>query len=385
MSRIIHVPMALSTQGSTLMAVAQSLIDAGAPQGIDSAAILSHNRGVSLANARVSYVDYTANCPREWFDRRELAVDVAAGVLGRTRPHYGRLYDPAVKAAAESGADVILLYEGHYASASIPRWQKVRARSKLVLYVHNPLSRTYGRRELRRLISGVDAVAFCADHLRDDVAARLGAAPPAPLMTVHNGVGAEFAPGPVAAGATGPMRVVFAGRPVENKGVHLVLEGVAIAEKLIDRPFAVEIIGSDSYGYRAQEMTTYERRLRESAERMESPVEFLPFLSKPELAAHLRSATVVCLPSQWAEGLPLVALEAMACGAAVVTSDSAGMLEAVGSAGLIAPRGDPEAIAGHLVSLARSPQSLAAAQEASVIQARAFSWDRAVSALAALS
>ncbi|WEG09191.1 glycosyltransferase family 4 protein [Microbacterium horticulturae] len=365
------------------MAVAQSLIDAGAGVGIESSAILSHNRDVSVERAEAVYVDYTTNCPREWFSRCELARDVVAGRIGLLRPNYGRLYDPATTAAFDLSADMVLLYEGHYASATLPRWSQVRRRCKVVLYVHNPLSRSYSRRELRRLLSHADAVIFCADHLREDVEERLGSQSVTRLLTIHNGVGAEFSP--ASREPEEEFRIVFAGRPTAAKGVHLVLEAVKLAERRIDRPMHVQVIGSDSYGHRVGEVTSFEQDLHSVAGRLKTRVEFLPFMPKTDLAAHLRRADVACLPSQWAEGLPLSALEAMASGAAVITSDSPGMLEAVGDAGLIAPAGDPAVIAEHLVALASTPDGLEAAKHSALRRAEQFSWSKAAAAMAQLA
>lgn len=380
---LVHVPMALSTQGSTLMAVAQSLIDAAEGAGISSAAILSHNRNLSLRGAEIDYVDYTMRSPREWYTRAEQGIDVFAGAIGLIRPYFGRLYDVAVDAAEKRPGGVVLLYEGHYASATLPRWQSIRKHSTVVLYVHNPLSRTYSRRELRRLLGCADAVVFCADHLRADVERRIGGPSPAELLTVHNGVDDVFAPvsGPR---PQGPFTIVFAGRPVQNKGTHLVLEAAQAAAARTDRELRVEIIGSDSYGYQASTLTDYEKELRVRAGQIAVPVRFIPFLEKTDLARHLRTAGVVCLPSQWAEGLPLVALEAMASGAPVVTSDSAGMVEAVADAGFVAPGGDPVMMGERIAALAGSEATWREASERSLTRARAFSWDAAAKKFAGL-
>lgn len=63
----------------------------------------------------------------------------------------------------------------------------------------------------------------------------------------------------------------------------------------------------------------------------------------------LAAADVVVLPSRW-EGMPLVVLEAMACGRSVVATDVAGVGEAIGEgAGGIVPPEDPPALAQALV------------------------------------
>ena len=185
--------MALSMPSSTLIAVARQLGRAFARMGGHSSIILSDNRGVSAPELTQLYVDYTLNCPRQWFTRRELAIDVVAGTAGFTRPYYGRLYDPAVAALQAQPADIVLLYEGHYAAATLPRWQAIRATSELCLYVHNGLSRSYGRRELSRLLAMCDRVIFCADHLRVSTERRLGRSDPR-WTVIPNGVDELFLP-----------------------------------------------------------------------------------------------------------------------------------------------------------------------------------------------
>lgn len=380
---LAHVPMALSVQGSTLISVAQSIVDTSAALGIASTAILSHNRDVSMRGAELRYVDYTRNCPREWFTKRELATDVVAGALGFTRPYYGRVYDPAIEAVAASEADVALLYEGHYASATLPRWAEVRKKSTLVLYCHNPLSRSYRRRELHRLLAHADVVAFCADHLRRDVEERLKGDLPSRLMTVHNGIDPAFKPAsePPTSDA---FTVIFAGITSPHKGPHLALEAVDLASKRVQRPLRLQVFGSHGYGHEASELTEYERSLRSKADTMQAQVEFHPFVPKSELSERLRSASVACLPSQWAEGLPLIALESMASGLPVITSDSVGMMEAVGDAGFVVPGGNAEGMAEVIVTLAESEDLRSIAAERALVRSRAFSWEQVAKTFAAL-
>lgn len=376
---VAHVPMAFGVQGSTLMNVAQSLSNAMLARGGRASAVLSDNRDVALSEGVENrYVDYTTFCPREWFNRRELAIDVAAGRAGMLRPHYGHLYDPAIADLEQRHASTILLYEGHYASASLPRWKAVRETSEVVLYVHNPLSRTYGRRELTRLLDSADRVAFCADHLRRDVVRRTGHED-VRFLTVLNGVDDAFRVGEHREPPEGVFDVVFVGRVTENKGVHLALEAVGRAAAQMSRPVRLRVIGSANHAS-GEQLSDYERGLRELARTLPCEIEFLPFTPQAEIVEVLRTASASCIPSQWAEGLPLVALEAMAAGLPVVCSDSAGLVEACGDAAIVVPAGDPVGMAAALVRLSDDEEWVRRSR-ASWERSSAFTWDSALDAL----
>lgn len=71
-----------------------------------------------------------------------------------------------------------------------------------------------------------------------------------------------------------------------------------------------------------------------------------------DMARVYAQANVVCLPS-YAEGVPVVLLEAGACGRAIVTADSPGCRDVVrpGENGLVVPVRDAEALAGAIFTL----------------------------------
>jgi len=94
-----------------------------------------------------------------------------------------------------------------------------------------------------------------------------------------------------------------------------------------------------------------------------------------KLAAFYRSADVFAFPSLW-EGFGWPALEAMACGTPVVTSNVASLPEVVGDAGVtVDPRDDRE-LATQIQRLLTNPDEHARRAEACLAQASKFSWEK---------
>lgn len=370
---ITHVMMPFCVPGSTLMKVAQWLTDETSKCGAISGAILTEGRGLELRADDVRYADYRAVSPREWFSRSELVRDVVWGRAGQLRPNYGHLFDPAVDIVHETQPRLAAIYAGHFAAATLPRWERVRQTTAVVLYVHNPLSRTYSGRELKRLLDHADAVAFVADHLRRSTLSRIGRPDDPRFVVVPNGVNPLFLTDEKRSGPPAVFEIVFAGRVWPNKGVHLVLDAAERASKMTSRSLRVRIIGNADYTDAAT-LTPYEVALRRTAAGMGVPVIFDPFLSPQALRERYAHAAVACLPSQHSEGRPLAALEAMAMGLPVVVSDEPGMVDAVGAAGIVVPGGDPDGMARRMVELADDDDAWLARSSASRAQAAASNW-----------
>ena len=373
---VVHVPMPQGTQGSTLLRVAERLSEAHTGAGGDAAIALAP--GLVTEQVRVLAVPYGA----VRFDEQAVRQDVVWGRLGRLRPHFGHVYDPAVEVVGPERPDLVLLYEGHYAAASLPQWEPLRRNgSRVCLYVHNRLSRSYGRAELRRLFRHADHVVFVAEHQRAEAAERLGSGHGAALTVVHNGVDELFrAPGPRAA-TDGEFVVTFVGNVVEAKGPHLVCQAADLAARLTGQPFRVRVVGDAWYGRGG--VSPYESWLRAQCETLTTPVEFVPHVDRHRVAALLRQSSAACFPSE-VETLPTAALEAMAAALPVVCSDIDGMREVGGDAVLARPREDVEALADALASLAEDPAVYAERSRLVWERAREFTWRRAAFELARL-
>ena len=104
------------------------------------------------------------------------------------------------------------------------------------------------------------------------------------------------------------------------------------------------------------------------------------------LAALYSGCDIYLCPS-WDEGLGMPSMEAMACGAALVTYDNGGCRDYAldGDTALVVPRRDVEALAAGLARLVTDPVLRARLAAAGAAHVRtAFDWPRAVSRLEAL-
>jgi glycosyltransferase involved in cell wall biosynthesis len=95
--------------------------------------------------------------------------------------------------------------------------------------------------------------------------------------------------------------------------------------------------------------------------------------------ARLYSACDVFVSASWYEGFGLPGLEAMACGAAVVTTDSRGIQEYAvnGINCLIVPPKNPDALADAILSLLSNPELADKLKNNGPVTASRFDWDSA--------
>lgn len=103
--------------------------------------------------------------------------------------------------------------------------------------------------------------------------------------------------------------------------------------------------------------------------------------------ARLYGGCDVYLCPSWDEGLGMPAMEAMACGAALVTYDNGGSRDYArdGETALVAPRRDVEELAGRLARMIGEPALRARLADAGRrLVTGAFDWESAVSRLEAL-
>jgi spore coat protein SA len=141
--------------------------------------------------------------------------------------------------------------------------------------------------------------------------------------------------------------VLFAGRIVPDKGVHVLVDAMKLLAQQ-DVRLQLRIVGSSNFG-NSQE-TDYITQLKANAP---PTVTFLPYCSGAELGDLFRQADIFCSPSIWDEPFGLVNVEAFASGLPVVSTRSGGTTEIFTHGGcILVERGSVEQLASALRQLA---------------------------------
>ena len=367
-----HLPMPLSYAGSGITNVVRGLVAAHHRRGGRSRVILSHNRAGQVDHAETLHADFTRFCRREYFLPREYRVDFAAGMLGLPRPYMTRFFWPAVEAMGAGVApDVVFLHEGHYAASALPTFRRRFPSAKLVYYLHSTISRSYGRRELRRLANNADLIVGVSEYMADHANSRIGPGGPT-IIGLLNGVDSTlFRPAERALRpGTGSLRLLFVGQVAQHKGVHLLLEALGRLPTTSQVRVDLRVVGS-SVPAAGGGLSPYERGLRRDAAGLASRTTFLSFQGPQELVASYQWADLSVVPSVFDEPCGLVVLEAMACGTPVLGTRSGGIPEVIADTGLLADRtaaslaeqlewvlGNEEVLRTHAVSARHRAKSL---------------------------
>jgi len=157
-----------------------------------------------------------------------------------------------------------------------------------------------------------------------------------PISVIPNG----YAP---AASLGRPKRnlVLVVARLFPRKGVQRFLEAIPGL--------------SDEWEYVIAGDGPYLPQLKEQAARLRVPVRFVGFIDAHALRAYYEEARILVFPSI-RENFPMVLLEAMDAGCAVITTDAEGCAEVVGDAGIVVQKDSVQQIRAALVDLMGNPR-----------------------------
>jgi glycosyltransferase involved in cell wall biosynthesis len=240
---------------------------------------------------------------------------------------YSVLSVAAARAAARAGVPFVVQPMGSVAPS--------RERGKPL--VKRVFLARWGRRTLRTAA----ALVHCSEAERLDM---LAAGAPAERL---EGIGLplDLPPADGSPRAAAPT-LTFVGRLDPIKGVDRLLQATAIARREIPE-LRLELIGPGDGHRRSLEALAGQLGLGDAAV-------FRGFVPSEEKIAALRRAHASCLLSR-SEGLPLAALEAMACATPVVLSRGCHLGEVDGRGGVVVS-GEPEDTAAAIVALLRDDE-----------------------------
>jgi glycosyltransferase involved in cell wall biosynthesis len=195
-------------------------------------------------------------------------------------------------------------------------------------------------------------------------------APDLPISVIPNGVDAQkFHPAPEREiAATYPIRLLFVGRLVFQKGLDVLLR--ALAELPMELNYELEIIGD---GDERPSLTLEAARLG-----LTTKITFAGWCDRTLIAERYRQADLFVFPSR-DEGMPNGVLEAMASGLPIVATTIAGSEELVreGENGHLVPAEDAPALTAVLTRLLAQPATLRAMGRASRARIeREYTWAR---------
>lgn len=147
------------------------------------------------------------------------------------------------------------------------------------------------------------------------------------------------------AATPGPLRLLFVGNIIPRKGLHTLLDALALLPVGAAR---LSIIGDERVD------ANYSRRVRRQAIRLglNAAVSWEGPVSDSELAERYRQRHVLAVPSRH-EGFGIVYLEAMAYGMVAVGTASGGAAEIISphETGFLIPKNDAETLAARLLWL----------------------------------
>ena len=211
--------------------------------------------------------------------------------------------------------------------------------------------RLYGTAGLRRVLEAADAIVAVSEFTRREVV-ELADVPAERVRVVPNGVDPVFTPdGPRVEGDY----VLAVGTLEPRKNLERSVEAA--------REAGVELRVVGARGWGGVDVDGWVGEIPDS-----------------ELAALYRGARSVLYPSLY-EGFGLPVLEAMACGAPVVTSLDTAMAEVAGDVAVLVDPLDVSAIAAGIVAADARRDELA---RAGVERAREFTWQRSADAVVEL-
>jgi glycosyltransferase involved in cell wall biosynthesis len=262
-------------------------------------------------------------------------------------PHYS-IRELIILGRAVDGANVDLFHAPHYVVPFTHVPFVVTVHDLIHLRNPNPLARMYARQMIGRAVRKSRQVLTVSETVKREIVATFGCADDHVVVT-PNGVSAPFCEnGPAAEG----RYFLYVGNDKPHKNVGVLVDAIAEVEDA-----SLVLTGAPFDRFRERER-----------------VVITGFVDDSELAALYRGAIALVIPSR-EEGFGLPALEAMASGCAVITSNAPALIEITGDAALHI---DPSAasLADAMRRIASDEPLRRTLASRGIERAKTFTWTR---------
>lgn len=267
----------------------------------------------------------------------------------------------------------------------VPALKRALPASRIILNLHSTTflgPQHISAARARHVLKSCDAVVLNSENLRDIFANRFQlTAGNWHAVVIHPGVNRSHYARPknrVRHETAKPLKLLFVGRIIRQKGVHTLLGAV---RRLVQAniPVHLTIVGRTP----PWEMN-YAQRVKTMARGL--PVTWSGFVDPNRLPQYYWNADVFICPSQQTEAFGLVNVEAMAAGLAVIASRQGGIQEIVTPASgiLIDDYRRSESFAKAIKTLYEDRELLTKLQAGAVERAKAFSWEKTAAQFANL-
>jgi len=283
------------------------------------------------------------------FAPKRLAHLIPAGVEHVTvdAPHYS-IRELLILGRAVDRAKLDLFHAPHYVVPFTRVPFVVTIHDLIHLRNPNPIARLYARQMIGRAVRRSRRVLTVSEAVRREIVSTFGCAEDHVIVT-PNGVGAPFSESGRAAEG---RYFLYVGNDKPHKNVDVLVDAFA---RISDASLVLTGAAFERFKSRERVVVT-------------------GFVDDAELAALYRGAIALVVPSR-EEGFGLPALEAMASGCAVITSNAAALIEITGDAALhVEP--DAASLADAMTRIASDESLRAALAARGIARAEEFTWTR---------
>jgi glycosyltransferase involved in cell wall biosynthesis len=262
-------------------------------------------------------------------------------------PHYS-IRELVILGRAVDRAKLDLFHAPHYIVPFTRVPVVVTVHDLIHLRHRNPLAPLYARQMIRRALRKSRRVLTVSEAVKREIVRTFGCAEDHVLVT-PNGVGAPFSEsGPAAEG----RYFLYVGNDKPHKNVDVLVDAFARIENA-----SLVLTGGAFERFKSRER-----------------VVVTGFVDDAELASLYRGAIALVMPSR-EEGFGLPALEAMASGCAVITSNAAALVEITGDAALHV-EADAASLADAMTRIASDDSLRATLASRGIARAKELTWAR---------